>query len=361
MGYSGPASFDFFADDGFGVSSTVAVTIDVSAAPLMNLDFQRRNLRLQGDRAEHIVVIGDFADQEDVVLDPSYLALQTTTASIATVSTSGWLQTFADGSTILTATRGRVVAATAVTVGVPTSGLPQRLYNDGLDSYPLAVSLSSEGGERQFKIHPLGDIDLETYLSPAATGTRYFVNRPDVVAITPDGLMTAIAAGTVTVTVINGPAESVIPVLVEAPRTGVVTLDESGGVVRGADGSLVAVPPGVLNQDTPISLERQTQADLPMALIDGTGFAAAFRLDLGEETLSVPVQLAVPVASDAPVGATVYFYRAGKTLDDQGAEVPIWWQVESGVIGPDHVAHDVTTEHRDHEWWTIPDCLPERI
>ena len=55
---------------------------------------------------------------------------------------------------------------------------------------------------------------------------------------------------------------------------------------------------------------------------------------------SVPVQLAIPVAPGTPVGTTVYFYRAGQFLDANGITTQaIWWQVETGTVGADGMAH----------------------
>ena len=58
----------------------------------------------------------------------------------------------------------------------------------------------------------------DTDLTAASTGTVYEVSNPTVVTVNPDGLVTAGAAGVATITVINGPAEKVIPVLVECRK-----------------------------------------------------------------------------------------------------------------------------------------------
>ena len=46
-------------------------------------------------------------------------------------------------------------------------------------------------------------------------------------------------------------------------------------------------------------------------------------------SLNVPVQLAIPV-DNVPAGYDLYFLRAGSIPDATGAEVPIWFQVDSG-------------------------------
>ena len=85
---------------------------------------------------------------------------------------------------------------------------------------------------------------LTTDLAPGTSGTKYFLSQQGIVTVTPDGLMTAQSLGSVKVTIINGSAEVVVPVLVQAPQTGNVSVGDAGAVVQGSDGSYVAVPPG---------------------------------------------------------------------------------------------------------------------
>src|SRR5262249_56087865 len=53
-GYHGPASFQFVADDGFGTSAPATASINVSDAPLVNLDFAKPNPRVQPGRVRTI-------------------------------------------------------------------------------------------------------------------------------------------------------------------------------------------------------------------------------------------------------------------------------------------------------------------
>src|SRR5205823_796798 len=139
----------------------------------------------------------------------------------------------------------------------------------GLFAYPGSLALSSAGGTRQFSVHAQADLSLDQDLTPASAGTHYFVNHPGVITVSPDGLATAQAEGTATVTIINGPAEAVIPVRAEAPHSpGPATLDENGGVVQGTDGSLLALPPGDLSEPTTVSIAPVTVNDLPQPVPD---------------------------------------------------------------------------------------------
>ena len=337
-GFSGQADFQFQADDSFNKSAVATVTVDVSSAALVNLDFVNRAPRLDVGGGQSMVLVGDFEDQKDVALPASYVSFQVLDPSVAFISSTGQLQALKDGITVLLATSHGVTAATAVTVGVPTDALDLRLYNVGLDLYPLAVSLSSEGGTRQFDVHPTDDPDGLTDLAPASSGTLYFVNRPGVVTVSADGLVSAVAPGSATVTIIDGPTERVVPVLVQVPQTGTVSVGADGAVVEGSDGSIVGVPPGVLT-DTPVSIAPVTVAELPQAPPGDFTVAAAFKLDIGDGKLDVPVQLAIPVAPGTPVGTEVMFLRSGQIVGDDGNVQNIWWQRETGVVGADGFAH----------------------
>jgi DNA-binding beta-propeller fold protein YncE len=362
-GYSGPATFQILADDGYATSIPAIVSVDVSDAPLLNLDFTVRRPRLKliydnpvrlDDEFDNPVpgsrqpgrpvdfamhVIGDFADQVGVTLPASYLTFHSADPDVASVSSEGVLHATKQGVTILTVASHGVQAATAVSVDIPQDMLGQELYALGLDAYPDAVTLSSEGGSRQFVVFLAADYTLSTDLTSAAAGTRYFVNRPGVISVSADGLATALAEGAATVTIINGPAEAVIPVRVEEPRAaGAAVLGTDGGIVTAADGSMVALPPGGLAEDTTVSLTPRTSADLPQGVPGGFHYAAAFELDLGATPLAIPAQLAIRVDPSIAPGTTVYFLQDGDYLNDDGTTRPIWWQVESGVVGPDGMA-----------------------
>src|SRR5262249_46695431 len=62
-GYTGPASFQFQVDDGYGTSAAATVSIGVSTAPLVGLNLGSQGVAIyQGDQ-QTLAVTGDFADQ----------------------------------------------------------------------------------------------------------------------------------------------------------------------------------------------------------------------------------------------------------------------------------------------------------
>ena len=342
-GYSGPASFSFRADDGFNRSNLATASLTVSAAALVRIDFADRDLRLDAAGSTSTVqVVGDFADQTGVTLTTGYLAFATLDPSVVSVDASGDLLAKGAGSTVLTVRAQGLEAATAVTVGAPAGGVANEVYQSGLAVYPGAVALNANGGTRQIDVHPGDDLELLTDLSTAAEGAHYYVDRPGIVSVSADGLISAIAPGVAHVTVINGAGEAVISVLVQAPSVGATTIGAAGGVVADAQGATVAIAPGALPSNEIVSITTKTAADLPQAVPDGFTFAGAFQLDTGGVQLSAPAQLAIPVAPGTPVGTEVYLYRAGLYLNDDGTTRPIWWQTESGVVGADGVAHTMS-------------------
>jgi YD repeat-containing protein len=363
-GYGGPASFQFQADDGYGTSLPATVSINVSGAPLVNLDFRSRLPRLSlpsdamtlpvgGDdvgeeefqiqvplrnnlgMAKQLVAVGDFTDQQGVVLPASYVTWQSTNPAVMNVTANGTVTAVADGTTVILISARGLQAATAGTVGYPTDPVQQQLYGNGFETSIQAESLAAHIGYHQLDVH-LGDTDL----SPGSAGTLYFVSDSNVIQVDANGMVTAGSAGIATITVINGPAEAIVPVnVVTPPAAGPVAVGADGGVIQGADGSLVMVAPGSVAADTLMSIAPMTEANLPASLPDFVQFAGAFNLDLGGTTLDNPVQLVVPAPAGADVGTPVYFYRYGSLPDANGNPFPVWLESEVGRVEADGYVH----------------------
>jgi hypothetical protein len=203
----------------------------------------------------------------------------------------------------------------------------------GLDVYPGAVALTENGGRRQIVASLAGQIDL----APASSGTRYFVSDDRVLSVSADGLITGKAAGSATVTVINGGGEFVLSAMVEAPISGPALLGSRGGIVEGADGSLVAVAAGALTGNTQVSIAALTAAALPLAMPEEMRMAGAFRLEVGDDKLATPVQLAIPTTGLA-AGTQVVFMRYAEVPTPEGTLLPVWLQEETGIVGEDGMA-----------------------
>ncbi|MFM6895915.1 MAG: Ig-like domain-containing protein, partial [Microcystis panniformis] len=336
--YTGTASFDLIADDGFSSSQPVKVTVNVSDAPLINLDIQNRNPILEKSEKTQLVFIGDFADQEDVILPANYLTLASSNPTTATINNNGQVLGLAAGNGVISVSRNEIQAVTAFNVGIPTEGLDQALLILGLETFPQTLALAGQGDTRQLQVNFAGNIDV----SSAEDRTQYFVSHPDIVSVSPDGLVTGLKTGETTITVINGAAEVVIPVKVENPVIGPAIIGKDGGIVQGNNGALVNIGSEILTEDVNVSIEPVTLANLPFSVPEPFNFLGAFELNIGERKLAQPLQLAVPVVPGIPESKQVYFFRSGSLIDETGAERPAWYQVSQGIVGRDGFARTIT-------------------
>ncbi len=305
----------------------------VSAAPLVRLDVAPRAALIDPGTSVKLTATGDFADQKGAELPASYLTVSSSQPAVATVTADGRVRGVAEGKTVLLLSRGPVQAATVLNVGDTQDPILPFAFA-GLQAYPAATALASPGGTRQLQVSQEGRLDL----TAAETGTLYFAGNRDFLSVSPGGLMTALAPGDTSVTVISRGQELVLPVRVEAPRSGPATLGPDGGVVRAANGAVLAVPPGALAAGTPVSLEPLAEGELTAALPFPFTYVAGFRLDVGEIGSRQPLQLAVPVPAGTPAGSRVYFFRYGTVPDETGRERLSLFQDDTGVVGPDGAA-----------------------
>jgi len=338
-GFSGIASFELAASDGYNTGIPAKVTVNVSGAPLISLDFANRNPQLYpGDNTE-LVVFGDFADQKGVVLPDSYLTYTSLNPEIAPIDPFGKITGLANGTSIFTASRNNIQAVTAARVGempIPANddewnALLAEIY--GLDVYPQAVTLTT-GVKRSLLVGIEGLTDSPD-LKFGSTGTRYFVSNPNVLQVNSDGIITAVGEGIANVTVIDGGAEKVVPVRVKTPLIGPAILGVDGGVVQGSDGSFVMVAPSALTHDTTVNITPLSSNSLPLPFPDSMEFAGGFNLDLGNTPLNIPVQLAIPAPVGVPVGTEVLFMRKGSLPGEADSWNETWLIQESGVVGAD--------------------------
>jgi YD repeat-containing protein len=339
VGYTGTASFKLFADDGYGVSDAAVVSIQVSDAPLTSLDFVERNPQLEVGEQVELQVVADFADQEDVVLPGDYLTWRTEKTGVATISDRGTVTGVSNGTTIFSVERNGLSAVTASRVGqTEIPGTEAELNTAiaqyfGLDVYPDAVTLTKDV-ERQILVGIEGQTDSPD-LSDDTTGTRYFVNNPEVIGVDEDGLITTLMEGEAEVTVIHGGVESIIPVNVETSNLGATELDADGGIVENSEGYQVMIPEGALAQKAEINITSIEQSELTAPLPEKFEVIGAFNLELGDEDLAIPAQIAIPAPEGLAPGTEVFLMRDGELPDATGTWNPIWLVQESAIVGDD--------------------------
>ncbi|MBP0022028.1 MAG: DNA/RNA non-specific endonuclease [Cyanobacteria bacterium SBLK] len=333
--------FDVSAKDGEG-SNQLTVTVRISDAPLLNLDFVERNPQLDNGESTELVVIGDFADQEDVVLPDSYLTYISEDPAIADLSETGWVTGDGEGATVLKATRDGITAVTAIRVGEAPDAESEAEVDTllaeayGLEVYPEAVTLVA-GTQRPLLvgIEEIADSpDLK--LGSGDTPTRYFVSNPDILQVSDDGIATALAEGLATVTVIHGGTEEVIPIRVDVPETGPVQVGSDGGAVRSAEGALVTIAPESLSEEITVNIEQIADNEISLPLPEQFELAGSFTLDVGDDPLAVPAQIAIPASEGQfEPGTEVFFLRKVELPDENGVLSPIWMLEDSGTIGED--------------------------
>ena len=306
-----------------------------------------RQPRIDARHSTKLQLVGDFTDEQNVVLPASYLQFQSTNPTGASISAGGVLTGIINGSTgVITASTAHgpggvtIQAATAFSIGLPTDQTQQFLFALGLHTFPGGVSLAAQtqtsaGGQRQI----IADLANTIALTAGSTGTRYFVSNPNIVTVSADGLITANQAGDAVVTVINGPAESLIPVKVQAPNVGPTLIGKAGGIVQGTNGYQVAIAPDALAASTLVSITPVIQGSLPLAMPGPFQYVSSFDLHIGDGRLAIPAQLAIPITgSTLAPGSDLVFFRYSTVLDQNGVTLPVWMQEETGVFGADGVA-----------------------
>jgi len=334
VGFTGTASVTFEADDGFSRSASSVSTITVSDAPLVRINIVGRNPALALGERRAMTFTGDFADERGVALPASYLQFLTSAPDVATVSADGTLRAVGTGNGVLTVRSHGIEAVTAFIAGEPRTLEERLLQTLGVDIDPDAVTVASDGGTRQLRVFlPDG-----TNVTEVSTGTRYFISNPDVITISDAGLVTGLVAGEAEVTVLHGGAEKVFRVKVDAPIDGPAVIGADGGIVRGNDGSTVAVAPGALAGDATVGITRLADTEAPYGAPDGFDVAAVFRLDVSTGKMGVPAQLKIPVAADLAPGTEVVFFRAIRIPQPDGTLREVWLQEEIGVVGDDGFA-----------------------
>ena len=342
-GFYGTGTITVVADDGFTQTDEITLDIDVSDAPLTDLAFLFREFGFDtpGETAD-VVVVGQFEDQADVVLPFDYVSVTTLDPEVASVSSQGSLRTKSEGDTAMIATRDGINAGTAVRVGWARDADGAIAQVLGIDAYPDAVTVLTEGGTRQI-VTSVGK-DQQQFVAGDADGVVYVVADENIITVDEYGLIEAVAEGTTKVTVIYRGAEETISVNVADPVVGgSAEIGAEGGAIQTVDGLTAAfgagqIVPDVEGQPAVVTLESIAQEDLEVAVPPDFDFLAAARLDLTGGEFGGPIQFAAPVAGAAPGDEVVFFVERDVSVETNGEFGKMWFVVDSGVVGADGVA-----------------------
>ncbi|MCP4707590.1 MAG: hypothetical protein GY869_03110, partial [Planctomycetes bacterium] len=257
-GFDGIAGFNFQAHDGVFLSDTAHIAVDINSAALVSIQLAQRNLLLESNEPQSLIVMGEFADQQMIELPLSYTQFVSTDPDVCLVTENGMLWPLADGIATIIITAEGITAATPVTVGDPGIS-PQ------VEFYPTSYTLTPNT-TRQFIVRENQSNVPVQDRSAAADGTTYYISNSSVGTITADGLFTALSTGTTEVTVIYSGQSTVATIAVVNPDPGPTTVNQDGGIVSNADGYQILIPPDALPDGTVVELTTLVESDMPMAL-----------------------------------------------------------------------------------------------
>jgi hypothetical protein len=331
-GFAGVGNFQLHADDGVLRSEPVTISVNVSDAPLVRINFGEWSLRLQEFQPKPLAVTGDFTDESGVPLPASYLALGSEHPEIAIFDAGGAVLGTRRWLTLLSASHDNFQAFTTAFAGTlfpaQTAEEAELYVNDRIGTfiYPSRVTLVP-GMTRQVLVSPSKDFD-----EPPELPSRFFVGNTSVATISTDGLITVVGVGSTDVTVINGLNEYLLPVSVQSALGSQVTIGADGGVLQASNGALLTIAPGALQVPAQISLTPLTQEQVTQPMPEGFGFLGGFQLEMGSNRLKASAQVAFPVGPKILAGTQVLFLLQGTIPNPQGGVDPAWIQIDDGFV-----------------------------
>ena len=145
------------------------------------------------------------------------------------------------------------LATLSIVIGLFMSRDPERA--ERLNQMYRDAALTGE--TRQMVVRERLEFSIEDR-SSAASGTRYYVSDPTIATIGADGLLTALRAGHVTVTMVNGGLSVRSVFVIAAPASNGSVVGAGGGLVEGG-GIIVGIPEGALDGNTTITVRTAGQ------------------------------------------------------------------------------------------------------
>ena len=289
-GYVGESTATLLVDDGYEQGGSFQFDITVSGAELEYLDAPLHSWRLQPGRSIPLLIIGKFTDQDEPALIPAnYVQITSSDPAVVSVSSDGVMTAKQNGHALVSISRGPYEITQSIYVGFPESELDQALYYDGFNVAPKTLALAT-GNSWQLQV----DYQNRVSLTSAEMGTRYLVDRADVLTVNASGLITGIGPGSATVTVVNGPESFRVPVTVTSPTLSPAIVGPVGGVIQTTGGALLQISPGAYTTEKTVSFETASAADRPYSFHSAFIPIADFQIDFGGVDLLEPAQLSFP-------------------------------------------------------------------
>jgi len=226
-----------------------------------------------------IQLIANPLDATGTVVTGQTITWSTSSSGVATVSTNGLVTAVAVGTATITASAGGKSAQVAITVATQVA----------------SVTLSQSAAA----LVPAATVQLTATPKDAAGATvtgqtvTWTTNAGNVATVSSNGLVTAVAVGTATITATMGTKSATAVITVNAGAV----IGAAGGTVTSADGNAsVTIPAGALSSATNIAIVPTVAAPTtPVAvgqgydlLPSGTTFTAPVTIKLKYNAASVP-------------------------------------------------------------------------
>ncbi|MCA9191784.1 MAG: putative Ig domain-containing protein, partial [Planctomycetales bacterium] len=321
---------ELIADDGMGRSELARVFIQPSRSQLVHLALEQDRGVLNEGEAQRLDVFAEYDDGKTLLIDGRQINWSVSNESIVQIH-GGYVVGISSGAASAIGELDGLKIPTAWMVGAPDDIETIATAVLNLDVYPHSVLLPS-GESRQLKVS-LSNQEISSFDNIHVTFTS---SDPRVVRVDANGLISAVGLGEAEVMVLGGAGLKRIPVSVHGIEPSGALVGTEGGIVGSSTTGWVQIAPGLLGSPQVITLTSLDANTLPEVQED-VMLGAAFHLDIGESTLSNPVQIAYPVTGIAP-GETVFFQRASQLVTADGDILPIWLQDEFGVVGVDGIA-----------------------
>ncbi|MBC7895688.1 MAG: Ig-like domain-containing protein, partial [Cytophagaceae bacterium] len=192
-----------------GVSGTSAINVTAPPAGVASISVSPTVLVVQpGGTRPLTATVRDAAGN---VLTGRTVTWSTSTANVATVSATGVVTAITDGATTITASNGSVTGSATVSVVTPVSSVTVA---------PAAASLLA-GATRQFSA--IGRDDAGNVLPGRAY--TWISSAASVATVSNNGLVTAVGAGTATISAYTGGLSGAATVTVTVPAPVIASID----------------------------------------------------------------------------------------------------------------------------------------
>ncbi|MDJ0904030.1 MAG: Ig-like domain-containing protein [Xenococcus sp. MO_188.B8] len=331
--YVGKAFFKLI--DGSSEEELASVNIAVSDAPLVGLDFIKRNPKLKVGDEFQLKIIGNFTDAENVPLPEDYVTWSSDKPIVATVDNKGLVRGINDGVSIFKIEKAGINAFTVSRIGRAEHPQSKAELESGfaeffgLKVYPQAATYTPKS-KQQILIGANGGDSLRD-LTPNLFNTRYFVSNPQIIKVNSNGILSTLKEGKETITVIDGASEAIIPIKVTKSKNERL-IDSNGGVVENESGALLFIPPNAVKNETQIKINSLPISELTAPLPKDFDVLDSFHLDLGKESLNIPVRLSIKNQHKLPVGKEVFILKEGELADKNYHWNPMWFIVDRGLV-----------------------------